>query len=31
MEFLVTMAMVAFAILGFKLCVKYLNVLKLEH
>jgi Ni/Fe-hydrogenase subunit HybB-like protein len=31
MEFLVTMAMVAFAILGFKLCVKYLNVLQLEH
>ena len=31
MEFLVTMAMVAFAILGFKISVKYLNVLKLEH
>jgi len=31
MEFLVTMAMVAFAIVGFKISVKYLNVLKLEH
>ncbi|NJD57165.1 MAG: Ni/Fe-hydrogenase cytochrome b subunit [Nitrospirae bacterium] len=31
MEFLVTMAMIAFAILGFKISVKYLNVLKLEH
>jgi len=31
MEFLVTMAMVAFAILGFKISVKYLNVLRLEH
>ncbi len=31
MEFLVTMAMVAFGIVGFKFCVKYLNVLKLEH
>jgi Ni/Fe-hydrogenase subunit HybB-like protein len=31
MEFLVTMAMIAFAILGFKVSVKYLNVLKLEH
>ncbi len=31
MEIVVTMAMVAFAILGFKFCVKYLNVLKLEH
>jgi Ni/Fe-hydrogenase subunit HybB-like protein len=31
MEFLVTMAMIAFAIVGFKISVKYLNVLKLEH
>ena len=31
MEFLVTMAMVAFAIVGFKISVKYLNVLKMEH
>jgi len=31
MEFLVTAAMVAFAIIGFKISVKYLNVLKLEH
>ena len=31
MEILVTMAMVAFAIIGFKISVKYLNVLKLEH
>ncbi len=31
MEIVLTMAMVAFAILGFKFCVKYLNVLKLEH
>jgi Ni/Fe-hydrogenase subunit HybB-like protein len=31
MEIVVTMAMVAFAVLGFKVCVKYLNVLKLEH
>ena len=31
MEFLVTMAMIAFAIIGFKISVKYLNVLKLEH
>ncbi|MFI5293686.1 MAG: NrfD/PsrC family molybdoenzyme membrane anchor subunit [Thermodesulfovibrionales bacterium] len=31
MEIAVTMAMVAFAVLGFKVCVKYLNVLKLEH
>ncbi len=31
MEFSVTMAMIAFAILGFKISVKYLNVLKLEH
>ena len=31
MEFLVTLAMVAFAIVGFKISVKYLNVLKLEH
>jgi len=31
MEFLVTMAMIAFAIVGFKISVKYLNVLKMEH
>lgn len=31
MEITVTLAMVAFAILGFKISVKYLNVLKLEH
>jgi Ni/Fe-hydrogenase subunit HybB-like protein len=31
MEITVTLAMVAFAILGFKISVKYLNVLNLEH
>jgi Ni/Fe-hydrogenase subunit HybB-like protein len=31
MEITVTLAMVAFAIFGFKISVKYLNVLKLEH
>jgi Ni/Fe-hydrogenase subunit HybB-like protein len=31
MEIVVTLAMVAAAILGFKVCVKYLNVLSLEH
>jgi Ni/Fe-hydrogenase subunit HybB-like protein len=31
MEIMVTLAMVAFAIFGFKISVKYLNVLKLEH
>lgn len=31
MEITVTLAMVAFAIVGFKISVKYLNVLKLEH
>ncbi len=31
MEFMLTMAMIAFAILGFKVCVKYLNVIQLEH
>ncbi len=31
MEIMVTMAMVAAGIFGFKICVKYLNVIKLEH
>ncbi|MGC2062712.1 MAG: Ni/Fe-hydrogenase cytochrome b subunit [Thermodesulfovibrionales bacterium] len=31
MEIVVTLAMIAFAVVGFKASVKYLNVLKLEH